>query len=193
MGVRGKGFWSAAVFEAPAVVASFDDIAVMGDAGMSRADAAKVALFMGPAMIVGRLGTGVLFDILPTRLVAACAFSLPAFACVWILTVPLDFAGASMLAVLIGIGMGSEVDVVAYMSSRYFGMRRYGLVFAIRLSIYGFAVGTSSWLVGKVFDRFGSYDPALQILIPAIVAAVILVVSLGRPPELDSEGNHSTG
>ena len=32
MGVRGKGFWSAAVFEAPAVVASFDDIAVMGDA-----------------------------------------------------------------------------------------------------------------------------------------------------------------
>jgi predicted MFS family arabinose efflux permease len=166
---------------------------MMADAGLSRADAAKVALLIGPAMIVGRLGTGVLFDILPTRLVAACAFSLPAFACLWILAVPLDFAGASMLAVLIGIGMGSEVDVVAYMSSRYFGMRRYGLVFAILISIYGFAVGTASWLVGKVFDRFGSYDPALQILIPAIVAAVVLVLSLGRPPELDVEGNPKAG
>ena len=32
MGVRGKGFWSAAVFETPAVVAGLDDVAVMGDA-----------------------------------------------------------------------------------------------------------------------------------------------------------------
>ena len=32
MGVRGKGFSSASVFEAPAVVASFEDIAVVSDA-----------------------------------------------------------------------------------------------------------------------------------------------------------------
>ncbi|HMP46386.1 MAG TPA: MFS transporter, partial [Sphingopyxis sp.] len=114
---------------------------MLTDAGLSRDDAATVALFLGPAMIAGRLGTGMLFDILPTRLVAACAFSLPAFACLWLWLIPLDFHSAVALAILIGVAMGSEVDVVAYMSSRYFGLRRYGLVFAILISVYGFAVG----------------------------------------------------
>jgi predicted MFS family arabinose efflux permease len=161
---------------------------MLADAGLSRADAATVALFIGPAMIAGRMGTGLLFDLLPTRLVAACAFSLPAFACLWLWAIPLDFTSASALAVLIGIGMGSEVDVVAYMSSRYFGMRRYGLVFAILISTYGFAVGTSSWVVGKVHDLLGTYDPALLVLTAGVIAAVLLVISIGRPPELEAEG-----
>lgn len=160
---------------------------MLADAGLTREEAARVALFIGPAMIAGRLGTGVLFDYLPTRLVAACAFSLPAFACLWLWAVPLDFASASLLAVLIGVGMGSEVDVVAYMSSRYFGARRYGLVFAILISIYGFAVGTSSWLAGKAFDRLGSYDATLLALTGGVALAVLLVISLGRPPAIETQ------
>jgi predicted MFS family arabinose efflux permease len=160
---------------------------MLADAGLTRAQAAQVALFIGPAMIAGRLGTGVLFDLLPTRLVAACAFSLPAFACLWLWAMPLDFASASLLAVLIGVGMGSEVDVVAYLSSRYFGTRRYGLVFAILISVYGFAVGTSSWLAGKAFDRLGSYDATLLALTGGVVLAVLLVISIGRPPAVEVE------
>lgn len=157
---------------------------MLTDAGLSPAAAAQVAFFIGPAMIAGRLGTGLLFDVLPTRLVAAAAFSLPALACVWLWQLPLDQTSASMLAILVGVGMGSEVDVVAYLSSRYFGTRRYGLVFGILISLYGATVGTAAWLVGKVFDTFGTYDPALLALIAGIGAAVLLVLSLGRPPEL---------
>ena len=162
---------------------------MLADAGLSRDDAATVALFIGPAMIAGRLGTGLLFDILPTRLVAACAFSLPAFACLWLLAIPLDYGSAVALALLIGVAMGSEVDVVAYMSSRYFGLRRYGLVFAILISTYGFAVGTSSWGAGKVFDATGSYDGVLMALVAGVAVAVALVISLGRPPELEREAS----
>lgn len=160
---------------------------MLADAGLSRDEAATVALFIGPAMIAGRLGTGLLFDILPTRLVAACAFSLPAFACLWLLAIPLDYGSAVALALLIGVAMGSEVDVVAYMSSRYFGLRRYGLVFAILISTYGFAVGTSSWGAGKAFDAAGSYDGVLIALIAGVALAVALMISLGRPPELERE------
>ena len=148
-----------------------------------------LALFIGPAMIVGRLGTGLLFDILPARLVAACAFALPALACLWLWQLPLDATSASILAVLIGIGMGSEVDVVAYLSSRYFDTRHYGLVFGILISLYGAAIGTSAWLVGRAFDAYGTYDPALMILVAGIAIAVALVVSLGRaaPREVRAE------
>lgn len=160
---------------------------MLADAGLSRDDAATVALFLGPAMIVGRLGTGLLFDILPTRFVAAVAFSLPALACLWLWLVPLDFRSAVALAMLIGVAMGSEVDVVAYMSSRYFGLRRYGLVFAILISVYGFAVGTSSWAAGKAFDAMGNYHATLMVLIVGVAIAVGLILSLGRPPELEKE------
>lgn len=163
---------------------------MLADAGLTRSDAATVALFIGPAMIIGRLGTGMLFDLLPTRLVAACAFSLPAFACLWLLSIPLSYESAVALAVLIGIAMGSEVDVVAYMSSRYFGIRRYGLVFAILISTYGFAVGTSSWAAGKAFDALGSYDATLTVLVAGVMVAVGLVLSIGRPPKLESEAVH---
>jgi len=155
---------------------------MLTDAGLSGAEAARVALLIGPAMIVGRLGTGLLFDVLPTRAVAAAAFSLPALACLWLWQFPLDVGSASILAVLIGVGMGSEVDVVAYLSSRYFPQRNYGLVFGILISIYGAAVGISAWLVGSIYDAYGSYDPALLALVAGVVVAIGLVISLGRPP-----------
>lgn len=156
--------------------------AMLADDGLSRAEAAKVALFIGPAMVVGRLGTGLLFDILPTRPVAAVAFSLPAFACLWLWAVPLDFNSGIVLAILIGIGMGSEVDVVAYLTSRYFPLQQYGIAFAILLSTYGLAVGVAPWLVGKVHESAGTYDSALLAMIGGVVVAIALIVSLGRPP-----------
>ncbi|WP_397589003.1 MFS transporter [Sphingorhabdus sp.] len=156
---------------------------MLADAGLTREQAATVALFIGPAMIVGRLGTGFLFDILPTRLVATVAFLLPALACSWLYALPLDYGSAKALAILIGIGMGSEVDVVAYLSSRYFGTRHYGLVFGVLISIYGFAVGTSSWIVGKAYDASGHYDSVLVTLLIGVGLAVVLILSLGRPPE----------
>lgn len=155
---------------------------MLTDAGLSRDDAAYVALFVGPAMIAGRIATGVLFDIFPTRLVAAVAFSLPGIACLLLFLLPLDLTSATFLALLIGVGMGSEVDVVAYLSSRYFGIRRYGLVFGILISLYGLAIGTSSWLVGKAHDATGSYDAVLLGLSVGVLAATALVISLGRPP-----------
>ena len=160
---------------------------MMTDSGISRANAATVAVWIGPSMVIGRICTGLLFDILPTRLVAATAFVLPGLACLWLWGLPLDFTSASVLAVLIGLGMGSEVDVVAYLSSRYFGLTHYGLVFAILISLYSLAIGTASWLVGKVYDQTGSYDIALVTLMIGIAAAVLLVLSLGRPPPIESE------
>lgn len=159
--------------------------AMLVDGGLSRADAASVALFVGPAMIVGRLGTGMLYDILPTRLVTSAAFALPALACLWLLLLPLDFTSAALLAVLIGLGMGSEVDALAYLSSRYFGAKNYGLVFGLLISVYGFAIGMASWLVGMMFDATGNYVLVLTSLCVGIGGAMLLILSLGPPPRLD--------
>jgi predicted MFS family arabinose efflux permease len=160
---------------------------ILTDAGLSRVQAASVALFVGPAMIAGRLGIGALYDLLPTRLVTALAFALPALACSWLILFPLDFASASVLAVLIGLGLGSETDVVAYLSSRYFGTHQYGLVFSILISIYGFGIGIASWLGGKAYDSFGGYGALLLALSGGVVIAITLIMSLGPPPHKPGE------
>jgi predicted MFS family arabinose efflux permease len=160
---------------------------MLTDAGLSRSDAATVALFVGPAMIVGRMGTGMLFDILPTKLVTGIAFTLPALACAWLLLLPLDFTSASALAVLIGLTMGSEVDAIAYLASRYFGTARYGLVFAILISVYGFGIGLASWLVALAFDANGNYDSVLVLLLAGVGVAMASMLSMAPPPELEAE------
>lgn len=157
---------------------------MLADAGLTRSEAATIALFVGPAMIVGRLGTGLLYDVLPTRLVTATAFTLPALAALWLLLFPLDFTTAAALAILIGLGMGSEVDAVAYLSSRYFGTSRYGLVFSILISVYGLAIGIASWLVGMAYDAAGSYDAVLISLVCGVAVAILLILSIGRPPQI---------
>lgn len=156
---------------------------MLGDAGLSPAQVAAAALIIGPAMIIGRLGTGLLFDRLPTALVAGCAFSVLAIACGLMLV----FNGTVVMAVgvgaIIGLGVGAEVDVVAFLTSRYFGLRRYGLLLGLLLGLYGVGVGSGSALAGKVFDRAGSYDPLLIVLALGCLIAGLLVATLGRPDD----------
>ena len=85
--------------------------------------------------------------------------------------------------------MGSETDAVAYLSSRYFGTRRYGLIFGIFISLYGIGIGLASWLVGKAFDATGSYDAVLIVLACGVGVAILLMLSLGSPPPLVDESD----
>lgn len=154
---------------------------MLADSGLSAVQAASAALIIGPMMITGRIGTGLLFDRLHAPLVASLAFSVMAVACVLMLV----FDGSMMMAVavagVIGLGVGAEVDVVAFLTSRYFGLRRYGVLFGMLIGVYGVGVGIGSGLAGRVFDSVGSYDPFLMVLGVACVVAGILAATLGRP------------
>ena len=86
-----------------------------------------------------------------------------------------------------GVTMGSEVDAIAYLASRYFGTARYGLVFAILISVYGFGIGLASWLVAMAYDANGNYNSVLVVLLVGVGVAMISMLSMPRPPELEAE------
>lgn len=152
------------------------------DSGMSPTVAASVALFIGPSMIVGRLTTGVLFDRFDPRAVTGCAFLLPVVAAALVMNLDGSYPMSATAGVFIGLGMGAEIDVLAYLTSRYFGLRRYGLLFAILISIYSIGVGTGSFVAGVSFDLLGTYDPVLVVLGGGCLLAAALAATLGRPP-----------
>lgn len=140
---------------------------------------ATVALSVfGFASLLGRLG-GVLLDRFHATLVGAGVLAL---AVVGILLILLgtSFATALIGSALIGLAFGMEIDLLAFLTSRYFGMRHFGALLGILQGAVLFCIATGPLVVGIAYDRTGSYDAILTLLAAAFAICAILILLLGR-------------
>jgi MFS family permease len=118
---------------------------------------------------------------LPAERVPTIAFSVVA-AGIFLL-----FAGATgrtayFAAIMIGFGYGAESATTPYLVGRYFGMRSFGEIYSylfIAVPLGG-ALGPS--LMGKVFDRMGTYQPVLLLCGVATVVAALALLRLSSYP-----------
>ncbi|WP_428484508.1 MFS transporter [Rhodopila sp.] len=158
--------------------------AMLADRGVDLAQASRALGYLGFAIIAGRLSIGGLVDRFPARVVAPIYILLPALSCV-LLAQGLAPVPAILL---IGLSAGAEVDLLAYLISRYFGMRQYARIYGWCLSIFSAGVGTGPILGGWVHDRTGTYRLALYAFAIMITLAAALIGSLGKPdPMLDEQ------
>jgi len=79
----------------------------------------------------------------------------------------------------IGVGMGAEVDIIAFLMARYFGLRSLGTSFAYGFASYGLAGALGVYLMGAGFDRMHSYSFPLGGFFMIMVLAVALLSQLG--------------
>jgi MFS family permease len=108
---------------------------VLTHSGMAMDEAVGLATLTGLAVLGGRVIGGFLIDRFWAPAVAFCFLASPAFA-LWLLGHPNVDANMATLAILmIGFGAGVEYDFMAYLVSKYFGMRSYSAIYG---SIYGF-------------------------------------------------------
>lgn len=156
-------------------------VPIFVDSKMSASAAASVASLIGVATIVGRLGAGFLLDRFDGRIVGAGFFLLPAVLMLFLLAFDGSTGRAIVVVAILGLCTGAEFDVAAYLTSRYFGMRSYGLLFGIIAGLLSFAMGVGPALYGAVYDRLGTYDMAFYAAIPMAIAASILIATLGQP------------
>jgi predicted MFS family arabinose efflux permease len=155
---------------------------ILTDAGMTAQQAAGFVALFGPSLIVGRLSGGLLVDRFDARFIAALAFLLPAVACMALVGFDGSYRAAIVAPVCAGLAAGVQTNLIAYLVTRYFGMRSYGAVFGILFGLFGVATTLSPVVAGAVFDSVGSYDMVLRILSAMSVAGALLMVSLGRYP-----------
>jgi len=83
---------------------------------------------LGAAVLIGRVGIGYLLDrVFAPRLTAIC-FIGTAFGIglLWLGSTKMAFVGAF----LVGFGLGAEVDVIPYLTGRYFGLRAFGKIYS---------------------------------------------------------------
>jgi sugar phosphate permease len=136
---------------------------LLGDKGLSEESAALVMSIYAAGVLVGRLGAGFSLDRVPTPVVAAAMTLIPAIGISLLRAPSLSFWIAAAAVFMIGLQQGSEVDLIGFIVSRYFGIEHYGAIYGA-LGVGG-ALSTATSLVffGKIHDVTGSYDVALAI------------------------------
>ena len=157
-------------------------VPIMIARGMSPLAAASIAGVVGVGSIIGRLGTGFLLDRFPGRIIGAASFAMPILACVLLLTLDTSFASALAIGAIIGVSLGAEIDIFAFLSARYFGLANYGLLFGTLAGLISFGAGLGPTLAGFIFDQFQSYDVLLIVVMPLLAIGIALVASLGPEP-----------
>jgi cyanate permease len=156
----------------------FHFVMILGAAGVGTADAARDASVLGASVILSRMATGFALDRIFAPRLAAALFALSAVGCAllslsephWVL----------LAGLLIGLGMGGEVDIAAYLVSRYFGLRDYAKIYGLVYGVFLVFSGASPMMFGLLYDRFGGYGPALAVVIGFLLLASMLLMLL--PP-----------
>jgi MFS family permease len=147
------------------------------DRGIDSSTAALVASSVGLSMVASRLVVGYLLDHIFAPRLGMVIFSLAALSLVLLLFtnyLPLYF----IAAILIGLGLGAEGDLVAYMVSRYFGMRNFASIFSCAFSFYILGTGAGPAVFGRSFVVHGDYTQIHYISIGVMVSAIILFAKL---------------
>ncbi len=158
---------------------------MLSDRNLGARAAASGSSLIGAAVMVGRVGTGYLLDRTFAARVASSVFAASALgiALLWLGNGTIAFAGAF----LVGLGLGAEVDLIPYLTSRYFGLLEFGKVYSSLFAAFALAGALGPLIMGAGFDRTRSYSGPLAGFLVATVLATLLMARLGpyrfRPPQ----------
>ena len=153
-------------------------VPMMLDAGVTLERAALIASGVGAGVIGARVVIGWLIDHLHAPYVAAVVFVVAGFGCGLLgLGGP---AAALPAAALIGIAIGAEVDLVAFLVSRYFPLSRYASIYGWQFGFFAIGAGLSPLFIELFRSPVVGYETALLLCAAVAVTAAVLLGSLGR-------------
>jgi predicted MFS family arabinose efflux permease len=152
--------------------------AILADQGASARAAALGSSLLGAGLLVGRTGSGYLLDRFFGPRVAAIIFTCAA-AGMGLLGIAGSRGLALAAAFLIGFGLGADVDILAYLTSRYFGLRFFGAIYGLLFAGFLLSGGLGTFLMGLAFDARGSYVLALGLFCSATLIGAALMLRLG--------------
>lgn len=155
-------------------------VPILTGQGAERMAAAGVASLVGLFSIVGRFGTGFLLDRLPSHLVGAAIFLFPVASCMLLLADGANPTSQIVAAILFGLTVGAEIDVIAYLSSRRFGLKSYGSIFGAMMAALSVGVALGPLTAGAFFDRFGSYSQFLMLTMATMALSALALLTINR-------------
>jgi MFS family permease len=181
--IRGYRFWvmSVAIFLVGACVAGLVSalVPILTDRGFTPGVAARVASVIGIMVIVGRAGAGYLLDRVWAPGVALVLLSAPIIGCFILASRVSGIPAMVLAAATIGLAVGAEFSVLAFMVGKYFGQRRYGIIYACLYAVFKLSAGVGTPMFGYSFDITRSYNLILYFSAGALLIGSTLLLTLG--------------
>ena len=165
------GFFTAATFA--------HLVPLLVDRGVSAARAAMTMSALAGALTIGRLGAGWLLDRVFAPYIVT-SFLVAPFLGIAILSAGAGGDVALMCAVLLGLGIGAELDFMSYLVSRYLPTdsyaRNYGMIYAA----FSLGAGLGPLFLSYVLEGLGAYTPGLVVIAVMILVAMSTLLTMGK-------------
>ncbi len=155
-------------------------IPLFQDMGADAKAAARLASALGIASAAGRLLIGLCLDRFAATWVTIMVLMMGDVGLAILLIGSLSLGLPAVI--LIGLLLGAELDLLAYLASRQFGQRAFGAIYGWFYAMYSLGFGLSPFVIGNLYDRFGSYDAALVGSIACLALAALAVLGVRTPP-----------
>lgn len=156
-------------------------VPILMDRGMPLQTATRDLAVSGIAALLGRIASGWCVDRYHGPYVASVFFSLP------MIGVLIFASGAGepwplLGALLCGVALGAEIDLMGFFVSRYFGLKAYGKIYGTMFGIFAGATGVGPFISGYSYDRWHSYLPAYALYVVVLAVACVIFLPLGEYP-----------
>jgi cyanate permease len=163
-------------------------VPLLTDKGYSPETAATLMIAVGLSTMAGRLLSGYLVDKIFAPFVAASFFLLPCLGIYLLESTISPVAGI----ITLGLASGTEIDMIGFLTSRYFGMKRFGQLYGYLFASFVVGSAFGPYMMGLAFERLHSYEPALWSFGAFMLLASTLILCLGPyryPAKGQAQGN----
>lgn len=168
-------------------------IPLLGESGYTVAEAAAYAGLVGIMVIAGRVFVDILMDHFWAPLVASLIFAPAALSCFLLTINGITPEAVVVSALLIGLVASAEYDVIAFLVSRYFGMKFFGSIYSWVYLIFISGTVAAPFVYGTAYDSFGSYDIPLLGTGILIIMGSLALLTLGPIPKEYARAHRSSG
>ncbi|MEJ7935968.1 MFS transporter [Sphingobium sp. AN558] len=158
-------------------------IPALTDGGFSAANAAIAQGSLAAAILAGRLLVGLLVDRFWAPAVGAIFLTPPAIGCLILMSDP-SLIAAICAAAMIGMAAGAELDLLALLISRYFGLRPFARIFSYMSAMISVGGGVGPLLFSWIREFTGSYQASFTMTAGLFLLGGPLLMTLGRYPQL---------
>ena len=153
-------------------------VPLLTDRGMTMQAAASILGLAGLALIAGRVISGWCLDRFFGPYVSICFYLFP------IAGIALLGRGAGGVVpivgtLLCGLAVGAEVNLMAFLVTRYFGLKAYGTIYGVMFGFFAGANGVGPFLATHSYNWYHSYGPAFAWFEAALLLAIALFAPLG--------------
>jgi len=158
-------------------------VPILNERGIGRETAALIAGLSGGMGIVGKLATGWLYDRGNFRWLNPLNLWMPVLTSSVLIFAPHSIPLVVLAASIIGYSSGALLQMSAYLTGRYCGLRKFGTIFGMMTSGIAIGIGLGPLVAGMIYDTAGSYTPLLIGVVPFMVVSGFLLMKLGPYPD----------